>query len=153
MIVRKLRLQRGWSQDQLAELTGLSVRTIQRLEKGQSPSLESARSLAAVFEVDLSTFQPQDDDMQINPQILSDEIEALRYGKRVMAFYHGIISWLVLAVVFFAVFGFGEPVLYWAFAGSAIGLGIQGLLAYEIVRLPTVDWEKRLVERRLGRKL
>ncbi|WP_428831123.1 helix-turn-helix domain-containing protein, partial [Campylobacter coli] len=30
MIVRKLRLQRGWSQDQLATMTGLSVRTIQR---------------------------------------------------------------------------------------------------------------------------
>lgn len=32
MIVRKLRLQRGWSQEQLATLTGLSVRTIQRIE-------------------------------------------------------------------------------------------------------------------------
>ncbi|MCP3290272.1 helix-turn-helix domain-containing protein, partial [Aeromonas hydrophila] len=28
MIVRKLRLQRGWSQEQLAAFTGLSVRTI-----------------------------------------------------------------------------------------------------------------------------
>lgn len=35
MIIRKLRLQRGWSQEQLAELTGLSTRTIQRIERGQ----------------------------------------------------------------------------------------------------------------------
>ena len=56
MIVRKLRLQRGWSQEQLAELTDLSVRTIQRAERGQTPSLETARSLASVFGVDISTF-------------------------------------------------------------------------------------------------
>lgn len=44
MIVRKLRLQRGWSQDQLATLTGLSVRTIQRIEQGQQPGLESLKA-------------------------------------------------------------------------------------------------------------
>jgi len=49
MIVRKLRLQRGWSQEQLAELSGLSVRTIQRLERGKQAGLEKYRSLASVF--------------------------------------------------------------------------------------------------------
>lgn len=34
-MVKKLRLQRGWSQDHLSQLSGLSVRTIQRIEKGQ----------------------------------------------------------------------------------------------------------------------
>ncbi|WP_309247253.1 helix-turn-helix transcriptional regulator [Shewanella sp. VB17] len=34
MIVRKLRLQRGWSQEHLSQLSGLSVRTIQRIERG-----------------------------------------------------------------------------------------------------------------------
>jgi transcriptional regulator with XRE-family HTH domain len=38
LLIQKLRLQRGWSQEQLAELTGLSVRTIQRIERGQNPS-------------------------------------------------------------------------------------------------------------------
>jgi transcriptional regulator with XRE-family HTH domain len=55
MLVQKLRLQRGWSQQQLAELSGLNVRTIQRIEKGQEPSVESLKSLAAVFNVDFST--------------------------------------------------------------------------------------------------
>lgn len=54
MIVRKLRLQRGWSQDQLATLTGLSVRTIQRIEQGQQPGLESLKALASVFELDVA---------------------------------------------------------------------------------------------------
>ena len=54
MIVRKLRLQRGWSQDQLATMTGLSVRTIQRIEQGQQPGLESLKALASVFELDVA---------------------------------------------------------------------------------------------------
>ena len=63
MIVRKLRLRNGWSQDQLAELTGVTVRTIQRIERGHKPSLETAKALAAVFEVDHSTFTLENDDM------------------------------------------------------------------------------------------
>ena len=56
MIVRKLRLKHKWSQEQLAELCGLSIRTIQRVESGNEASLETLRSLASVFEVDISTF-------------------------------------------------------------------------------------------------
>ncbi len=41
MLVQKLRLQRGWSQEQLATVSGLSVRTIPRIERGQSASLET----------------------------------------------------------------------------------------------------------------
>lgn len=59
MLIQKLRLQRGWSQ-QLADLSGLSVRTIQRLEKGQDASTESLKSLAAVFEIDFSQLQRTD---------------------------------------------------------------------------------------------
>jgi len=43
MLIQKLRLQRGWSQEQLAELSGLSVRTIQRIERGQPASIESLK--------------------------------------------------------------------------------------------------------------
>ncbi len=44
MLIQKLRLQRGWSQEDLAALSGLSVRTIQRLERGQ---LDLEASIAA----------------------------------------------------------------------------------------------------------
>jgi transcriptional regulator with XRE-family HTH domain len=51
--VKQLRLQRAWSQEQLAELAGLSVRTIQRIENGDRPGLETLSALAAVFEVNV----------------------------------------------------------------------------------------------------
>lgn len=49
-----MRLGRGWSQEQLAEASGLSVRTIQRIENGQVPGLASAAALARVFDVDVA---------------------------------------------------------------------------------------------------
>ncbi len=49
--LRELRSARQWSQDQLAELSGLNLRTIQRLEGGAKISTESLRALAAVFGV------------------------------------------------------------------------------------------------------
>ena len=49
--LRELRTTRQWSQEQLSTLSGLNLRTIQRLESGAKVSNESLRSLAAVFEV------------------------------------------------------------------------------------------------------
>ncbi len=48
--VKQLRLQRAVP-EQLAEMAGLSVRTIQRIENGERPGLETLSALAAVFEV------------------------------------------------------------------------------------------------------
>lgn len=50
MVIKKLRLDRGWSQEDLAETSGVSVRTIQRIENGGRASLETLKCLAAVFE-------------------------------------------------------------------------------------------------------
>lgn len=49
--VKSLRLKKHWSQEQLAQLSGLNVRTIQRVEKGDNVGMESLKSLAAVFEI------------------------------------------------------------------------------------------------------
>lgn len=51
-LIRKLRLANNWSQEQLSEASGLSLRTIQRLENGDNASIESLRALATVFEID-----------------------------------------------------------------------------------------------------
>jgi transcriptional regulator with XRE-family HTH domain len=53
-LIRSLREQRAWSQEHLATVAGLGLRTIQRIEKTGAASFESARALAAVLEVDVS---------------------------------------------------------------------------------------------------
>ena len=57
MDLRELRKEKGWSQGDLSNLSGLSVRTIHRIENGHvKPSAESAKALAAVFELPFGGF-------------------------------------------------------------------------------------------------
>ena len=51
--IKSLRVAKAWSQDQLATISGLSLRTIQRIENEGKCSFESKRALAASFEVEL----------------------------------------------------------------------------------------------------
>ena len=60
--VRAERERRAWSQEHLAEVTGLGLRTIQRIEKTGAASYESARALAAVFEVSVAELRVVRDD-------------------------------------------------------------------------------------------
>ena len=55
--IQQLRLQQCWSQEELAAASGLSIRTIQRIEKNGNASLESSKALAAVFELSPSQLQ------------------------------------------------------------------------------------------------
>jgi transcriptional regulator with XRE-family HTH domain len=92
MIVRKLRLKKGWSQSQLAEMAGVTTRTIQRIEQGNRPSMETCKALASVFEVDLSLLQPEGEQMHTETELTgaelkADEREALLYAKRMKEFY------------------------------------------------------------------
>jgi len=55
--IKAQRARRAWSQEHLAEVSGLGLRTIQRIEKTGAASYESARSLAAVFEMDVAALR------------------------------------------------------------------------------------------------
>ncbi len=50
-LIRRLRAERLWSQEHLAQVSGLGLRTIQRIETRGSVSQESIKALASVFEV------------------------------------------------------------------------------------------------------
>lgn len=66
-LVKRLRQERHWSQEQLSEMCGLNLRTIQRLEKNGNASLESVRALAAVFEVDVASLELDAAEIKRNP--------------------------------------------------------------------------------------
>jgi transcriptional regulator with XRE-family HTH domain len=63
--IKKLRLERHWSQEQLAEMSGLSTRTIQRIESGQNADFETLKSLASVFEINLSSLNKKEEEEQL----------------------------------------------------------------------------------------
>lgn len=160
MLVRKLRLQRGWSQEHLAELVGVSVRTIQRIERGFSPGLETSKALASVFEVDVSTFISEESTVNKNENlsesttVSQDETKAMLYVKGIKEFYDHLIIYVVFACVF--VFAMGDDnFIRLGLLGWGVGVMVHGLAAFEKIHFLGLNsnWEKRAVERRLGRKL
>lgn len=50
LCIKLFREMRQWSQEQLGAISGLNVRTIQRVEQGLSASLDTRRALARAFE-------------------------------------------------------------------------------------------------------
>jgi XRE family transcriptional regulator, regulator of sulfur utilization len=152
MIVRKLRLQRGWTQEHLAQVSGLSVRSIQRIERGSALSLETANSLAAVFEVDRSLFNQGDPAMETTP-LKADEAEAIEYVKGLKEFYGHLFMYVLFVVVFGLVFGFERPFIFWGAIGWGLGVLLNGLNAYEIINFGSQKWERAQIEKRLGRPL
>jgi len=64
--IRSEREKRAWSQEQLAEVAGVALRTIQRVETTGAGSYETAKAIAAVFEVDVSQLRPA---IATNPRV------------------------------------------------------------------------------------
>ncbi|WP_318450178.1 2TM domain-containing protein [Photobacterium leiognathi] len=155
MIIRKLRLQRGWSQEQLSQLSGLSIRTIQRIEQGQKAGLESLKSLAAVFEIQVSDLQ-MEPPMNKEITITEDEKQALEYVKGIKSFYSNLTSYVLVIGMLFVINYFTGPDYWWAIwpaLGWGIGIVSHALSAFEVVNVFGPDWERKQVEKRLGRKL
>lgn len=168
MLVQKLRLQQGWSQQQLADLSGLSVRTIQRIEQGQTPSVESLKSLAAVFEIDFSELQ--EPNMPIpattpstQPLAVSatphgadrEEALALHHVRKLKGLYRHLVQYVLIVGVLALLNLWRQPQHLW-FVWVALGWGL-GLLMHA-ARVHDWGpwgpaWEKAQVEKRLGRKL
>ena len=52
-VVLKARKQKSWSQEELAIASGLNLRTIQRIEREASASLQSKKALASALDLDI----------------------------------------------------------------------------------------------------
>ena len=165
MIVRKLRLRRAWSQETLAQLSGLSVRTIQRLERGQSAGLESLQALASALEVDVSTLQPlreepttmtNESKVMNEPMITSVEEAAIRHVRDIKGFYSHLIAYAVTMALLLlcSLLGFMKyAAMGWTALGWGLGVVLHGLMVFEKVHLFGPSWERKQVEKRLGRHL
>jgi transcriptional regulator with XRE-family HTH domain len=157
VLIQKLRLQRGWSQEQLAEVSGLSARTIQRIEKGQSASLETLKALAAAFEVEVSTLQESPmSNVETAAPAYAEEALALAHVRKLKGFYEHVAVYAVVTsflVIANLTFARGFPWSVFPALGWGGGLALHGLRVFDRVPWLTADWERRAVERRLGRKL
>ena len=155
MVVRKLRLKRGGSQQQLAEFSGVSVRTIQRIERGQTPGLETLKSLAAVFEIDLTELQ-QETPMSTTEPTTYEEQRAIEQVRDIKGFYSHLITYVIVISCLFALNLILQPGYIWAkWAAFGWGIGVisHGISVFEVFNFFGPEWEKKQVEKRLGKKL
>ena len=160
LLIQKLRLQRGWSQEQLAEITGLSVRTIQRIERGQTPSAESLKALAAVLDVDFGALREAHMTPSANPSPIpgvdADEVLAFARVRKIKSFYWHVVQYVVIVGFLIAVNLLTFPRYFWAgwtALAWGLGLALHGLQVFDKIPFLNADWEKRTVEKYLGRKL
>ncbi len=155
LIVRKLRLQRGWSQAELAQFSGLSVRTIQRIENGAAPGLETLKSLAAVFDMEASDFQTEAQNMD-KTAITEEERRAMNEVRKLKGFYSHLTMYVLIIAGLFVLNILTNPEYIWAkwpAMGWGIGIISHGLSCRRRFFLFGPEWEKRQVEKRLGREL
>lgn len=73
-IVRKLREEKAWSQEQLAIASGLNLRTIQRIEKSGKASLLSKKALASALSLDIQALNDCEVQMSPCPECKSEEV-------------------------------------------------------------------------------
>ena len=180
MIIRKLRLDKGLSQEQLAEMAGISTRTLQRLERGAKASPETLKCLAAVLEVDFKnlreeqtnmTRQPDTPNHTITPEadialetvpqdtalpVLSEEErEAMEYVRDIKGFYtHALAYGCVISflIIINVLIYPGRINVFWPAFGWGIGLFIHALSTFEVFSFLGDDWEKKQIEKRMNRK-
>lgn len=79
MNLRSLRERKLLSQERLAEMSGLSLRTIQRVEAGHRVSYASLRSLAVTLEIDVDSLEREL--YAMNKATQDDFVEAPRWVR------------------------------------------------------------------------
>ncbi|WP_411833027.1 helix-turn-helix domain-containing protein [Pseudoxanthomonas mexicana] len=78
-LIIKLRKERSWSQEELAIAAGLNLRTVQRVEKCGSASLQSKKALAAAL--DINTQDLNSEEIRMKPCPVCGSNEIYQYGK------------------------------------------------------------------------
>lgn len=117
MVIRDLRLKNGWSQEKLAEMTNLSTRTIQRIEKEDNGSLESLNCIANAFEMDIKDLQKMlnSDDTIKSEVIISEKYQFLNDKK--------IFVFVAVNILLFTINMITNPTHIW-FIYPLLGWGI-----------------------------
>jgi len=142
--IKKMRLERHWSQEQLAEMSGLNIRTIQRIENGENAGLESLKSLAAVFEINIT-----DSDK-------TQEIEQIRkkeeYIQNLMGFYKFLaISILSLVAPFIIAINDSSnwSIFLWILLSWVVILSIYSLNVFDFFG---EEWKRKMIDKKFKKK-
>jgi transcriptional regulator with XRE-family HTH domain len=125
--IKRWREERHWSQEHLAELAGIGLRTVQRIENGDTASRESLTALAAAFNVEAIA-------LAVDPEVEASQIvrrghEKLRKGARLSLWISGA-SYVFGVIVFIGIslgMGNGSFVMKWPLIWWTVGVAAHAL--------------------------
>ena len=142
--IKKLRLERHWSQDQLSEMSGLSIRTIQRIENGENAGLESLKSLAAVLEINIADSDKKEEMEQIRKE--EEYVQNLKGFYKLLA-----IALLSLLVPFILAVNDSSlwSVFLWILLSWGVLLGIYSLNIFDFFG---EEWKQKMVNKKFKKK-
>jgi len=122
--IKRWREERQWSQEHLAELAGLGLRTVQRIENGEKASRESLMALAAAFNVEVMALciDPEEEAAAIIQAKNAKAVSGLR-----LSFWIHLASYVPGMAVFIGIsFGMGYFAMKWPLIWWTIGLVAHG---------------------------
>ncbi|MEQ3746748.1 MAG: helix-turn-helix transcriptional regulator [Henriciella sp.] len=134
--IKRWREERHWSQEHLCEIAGIGLRTLQRIEKGEAASRESAMALAAAFNVDICALIED----PVKQKALAAQEKAIKGRAALQLSFWIHFASFVFGMIVFAAISLGDgapgyamlaPSLWWA-----VGIAGHGL-AVVIVELAT----------------
>lgn len=133
--IRRWREERHWSQDHLAALAGIGVRTLQRIETGESASRDSLKALAAAFEVDVMALTV---DAKLHAAEMVEQERARGLAALRLSFWIHLASYILGVIIFTGIsIGIGGerftmlwPLIWWTvgMAGHAVTVVIVTLV-------------------------
>ena len=130
MLIKKLRLENSWSQEKLAELSSLSLRTIQRIEKDNKASAESLRLIAKAFNVDIKELKKEELEEK-SDSLNYEDINEIKNSKKLKKQRKEIQSFISVNIFLFLIYIFTVIDSLW-FVFTLIGWGIP--LFYSIYK-------------------
>jgi len=119
--------------------------------------------LASVFEVHFKNIQDEpldgdpnffDSGSHLDESLLLnlEEQEALAYAKRIKELYEVSACYAVIFILFLILFH-DYLMAYLIFAALGICIILQGLFAFEVFAIFSPKYERKLAEKKLGRKI
>lgn len=145
--VKTYRLKKAWSQEQLAEVASLSVRTVQRTEKGQKPSLETLSAIASAFGINVSDLS---EETSVASQALDECIsEAQIQVAQETRFYRILVTAVLVCTALMIINYLFTPKSYWSVVVAVIWGGLvifRGIRVF-IIRGKIALWQQRRLQK------
>ena len=122
--IKRWREERRWSQEHLAELAGLGLRTIQRIENGDAASQDSLMALAAAYNVDV-TMLSIDQEAEA-ARIVAEKYAQTRSALR-LSFWIHLTSYVMGMMIFILInIGTQSNTMMWPLIWWTVGLVSHG---------------------------